>query len=185
MSKTKTVLYCLIGLIVAGIVFGLASYHRFREEPANLLSILPKNKDVSLNNIHHVATRDGVKEWMLDAKSAQYETANNKTIFKDISVTFFLKDGKTVHLNSRDGLLLTDTKDMEVWGDVVVRSGPYKLNTDKLRYEHKTRTISAETPIAIKGDRMKITGNSIIFNLKTEQVIVLGKVNAIFENRIL
>lgn len=185
MSKTKTVLYCLIGLIVAGIVFGLVSYHRFREEPADLLSVLPKNKAVSLNNIHHVATRDGVKEWTLDAESAQYENTDNKTVFKNISAVFFLKDGQTVRLKSRDGLLLTDTKDMEVWGDVVVQSGPYVLNTDRLCYEHKTRTISTETPIAIRGDSIEITGDSMIFNLETEQVEVLGKVNALFESRAL
>ena len=185
MSKVKTVLYCLIGLMVAGIGFGLASYHRLREEPRALLSVLPKNRDVSLNHIHHVATRDGVKEWTLDAESAQYQRADNKTVFKDILATFFLNDGKTLHLNSCDGVLLTDTKDMEVWGDVVVRGGGYELNADKLRYEHKTQTISTETPIVIKGNGIEITGDSMTFNVQTEQVVVWGRVRAVFENRTL
>ena len=80
MSKVRTVLYCLIGLTVAGIGFGLTAYHRLREKPQAMLSILPENRGVSLNNIHHVATRDGVKEWTLDAKSAQYQQADNKTV---------------------------------------------------------------------------------------------------------
>ena len=185
MSKVKTVLYCLIGLMVAGVGFGLASYHRLREEPRALLSVLPKETDVSLNHIHHVATRDGVKEWTLDAESAQYQRADNKTVFKDILATFFLNDGKTLHLNSRDGVLLTDTKDMEVWGDVVVRGGGYELNADKLRYEYKTQTISTETPIVIKGNGMEITGDSMAFNVQTEQVVVWGRVKAVFENRTL
>jgi len=54
------------------------------------------------------------------------------------------------------------------------------LNTDKLRYEHKTQTISTDTPIVIKGDRMEITGDSMIFNLQTEQVVVWGRVQAVF-----
>jgi LPS export ABC transporter protein LptC len=180
MSKVKIVLYCLIGLMVGGIGFGLISYHRVREEPKALLSVLPKNTDVILNHIRHVATRDGIKEWSLDAKSAQYQKADNKTLFKDIFATFFLKHGKIVNLNSCDGALLTDTKNMEVWGDVVVRSGPYELNTDKLRYEHNTKTISTKTPIMIKGDGMKITGDSVVFNLETEQVVVSGRVKAVF-----
>jgi LPS export ABC transporter protein LptC len=184
-SKAKTVLYGLIGLMVAGIGFGLVGYHRVREEPKALLSVLPKNTDVSLNRIHHVATRDGVKEWTLDAESAQYQKADNKTVFKDILATFFLNDGKTLHLNSRDGVLLTDTKDMEVWGDVVVQSSLYELNTDKLRYEHKTRTIFTETPIVIKGNGMEITGQGMTFNLQTERVVVRGRVKTLFENRTL
>ena len=180
MSKVKIVLYCLIGVMVGGIGFGLVGYHRLREEPRVLLSVLPKNRDVRLNHIHHVATRDGIKEWTLDAQSAQYQKADNKTFFKEIFATFFLKYDKTIHVNGRDGVLLTDTKDIEVWGDVVVRSGPYELNTDKLRYEHKTQTISTDTPIVIKGDRMEITGDSMIFNLQTEQVVVWGRVQAVF-----
>jgi hypothetical protein len=109
MSKLKIVLYCLIGLMVAGIGYGLISYNSIREEPKALLSVLPKNTDVSLNHIHHVATRDGIKEWTLDAKSARYQKADNKTMFKDIFATFFLKHGKILYLNSFDGVLLTDT----------------------------------------------------------------------------
>ncbi len=183
MSKVKTVLYCLIGLTVAGIGFGLVSYLRFREEPRALHSVLPKNSsDSSLNRIHHVATRDGVEEWTLDAESALYEKADNKTVFKDILATFFLEDGNTIRLSSRGGVLLTDTKDMEVWGDVVAQSGRYELNTDKLCYEHKTHTMFTKTPVLIKGDGMEITGESMTFDLQTEQVVVWGSVKAVFES---
>jgi LPS export ABC transporter protein LptC len=180
MSKVKTVLYCLIGLTVAGI--GLVSYLHFREEPETLHSVLPKDCDVSLNRVHQVATRDGVKEWTLDAESALYQKSDNKTVFKDILATFFLEDGNTIRLRSRDGVLLTDTKDMEVWGDVVARSGEYELNTDKLCYEHKTHTMSTETPVVIKGNGMEITGDRMTFDLQTEQVVVWGRVEAVFES---
>jgi len=180
MLKIKTALYCLIGLMVAGIAF--VSYHHLREEPKALLSALPKNTDVSLNHIHHVATRDGVKEWTLDAETAQLQKADNKTLFKDISATFFLNDGNTLHLNSRDGVLMTDSKDMEVWGDVVVRNGGYEFNAEKLLYDHKSHTISTKTPIVIKGKGMEVTGDSMTFNLQTEQVMVLGRVIAVFES---
>ena len=182
MSRVKIVLYCLIGLTFAGIGFGLVSYLHLREEPEALHSVLPKGSDVSLNRIHHVATRDGVKEWTLDAESAQYEKAGSKTVFKDICVTFFLDDGKTIRLNSCGGVVFTDTKDMEVWGEVVARSGTDEVNTYKLRYQHKTQTIFTETPVVIKGGGMEITGDSLTFNLQTEQVVVLGRVKAVFES---
>jgi len=185
MSKVKIVRYSLIGLIVAGIGFGLASHYCLREESRDLLSLLPEKRVVSLNHIHQVATRDGVKEWTLDAGSAQFQKADNKTVFKDVSATFFLKNGESVHLNGRAGVLLSDAKDIEVWGDVVVKSGLYELNTDKLRYEHKTRTIFTETPIVIKGNGMEITGQGMTFNLQTERVVVRGRVKTLFENRTL
>jgi LPS export ABC transporter protein LptC len=174
MSKVKIVLYCLIGLTVAGIGFGLVSYLRLREEPQVLHSVLPEGTDVSLNRIHHVATRDGVTQWTLDAESALHEKADNKTVFKDILATFFLEDGNRA--------LLTDTRDMEVWGDVVARSGQYELSTDELCYEHKTRTMFTKTPVVIKGNGMEVTGDSMTFDLQTEQVVVWGRVKAVFES---
>jgi LPS export ABC transporter protein LptC len=182
MSKVKTVLYCLIGLTVAGIGFGLVSYLRLRGEAGALHSVLLEGADVSLNRIHHVATRDGVTQWTLDAESALYEKADNKTVFKDILATFFLEDGNNIQLSSRGGALLTDTKDMEVWGDVVARSGQYELSTDKLCYEHKTHTMFTKTPVVIKGNGMEVTGDSMTFDLQTEQVVVLGGVKAVFES---
>jgi LPS export ABC transporter protein LptC len=181
-SKVKIALYCFIGLAVAGIGLGLVSHLRVKEEPKGLNPVPQKDSDVSLNRIHHVATREGIKEWTLDAESAQYEKADNKTVFKDLVVTFFLEDGNTMSLSSRGGALLTDTKDMEVWGDVVARSGQYELNTEKLSYEHETRTIFSKTPVVIKGSGMKITGKSMKFDLEAEQVMMRGRVEAVFEN---
>jgi LPS export ABC transporter protein LptC len=182
MSKAKTLLYGLIIVLVGGIGFGLVSHSRLREEPRGLESVLPDSGDVSLNRIHHVATRGGVKEWMLDAESAQYEKAGNKTVFKDILATFFFEDGKAVSLSSREGVLLTDTGDMEVWGGVVARSGPYQLNTNRMGYEHKTQVLSTKAPIVIKGNGLQITGDRMTLDLQTKQVVVWGEVKAVFES---
>jgi len=184
MSKGKIILYCLIGVMVVGIGFGFVSHSRLREAPRSLQWALPNNGngDVCLHRVHHIATRDGLKEWSLDAESAQYERAGNKTVFKAISATFFLEGGESVSLHSRDGVLLIDTGDMEVWGDVVARSGPYQLNTNRIRYEPRTQILSTKTPIVIRGKGTQITGDSVTFDLQTEQVVVWGSVKAVFEN---
>jgi LPS export ABC transporter protein LptC len=170
-------------VVVAGVGFALVSHSPSREEvPVTLESVIPKKSDVSLNRIHHVATREGVKEWMLDADSAQYEKAGGKTVFKNICATFFLEEGRAVTLNSRDGMLLNDTKDMEIWGDVVARSGSYELNTNRIRYDHKTKILSTKTPVVIKGKGLEITGDRMSFDLQTEHVVVQGQVLAVIDN---
>jgi LPS export ABC transporter protein LptC len=169
--------------VVAGVALVLMSHSPPREEePVTLESVIPKKSDVCLNRIHHVATRDGVKEWMLDADSAQYEKAGGKTLFKNICATFFLEGGRAVTLNSRDGVLSTDTKDMEIWGDVVARSGSYELNTNRIRYNHKAQVLSTKTPVVIKGKGLEITGDRMSFDLQTEHVVVQGRVEAVIES---
>jgi LPS export ABC transporter protein LptC len=185
MSKYKIILYTLLILIVAGTVIGVMGYHRLKKEPEVLISMLPKNADLTLNRIHHVATRDGVREWSLDAASAQYQKAENRTLFKEIDATFYLEDGRTAHLSSEEGILLTDSKNIEVWGRVVLRSGPYELSTEKLRYEHGKRRIWTEAPIAVKGQRMTIKGDGMSFDLETEKVVIEGRVEASFKDLVL
>jgi LPS export ABC transporter protein LptC len=99
-----------------------------------------------------------------------------------VAATFFLKDGGQVQLTSRYGVLLTDTKDMEASKDVVVRSGPYELKTERLFYNHENRSISADAPIVVKGNGVKMTGETMLFSLKTERAVLRGAVEAVFEN---
>jgi LPS export ABC transporter protein LptC len=183
MTKARIVLYCLIIIIIAGIGFALVRHSPSGErETLTLESVIPKKSDVRLNRIHHVATRDGVEEWSLDAESARYEKAGGKTVFDGICATFFLEGGRAVTLNSEDGVLWTKTKDMEIWGNVVAQTGPYQLNTNRMRYDHKAKVLSTNTPVFIRGRGMEITGDGMTFDLQTEHVVVQGRVQAVMEN---
>ena len=182
MSRLRVVLFCLIGLMLAGLGMGLLKFHHLKKEPEAALAVLPEDSDITLNHVHHLATRNGIKEWVLDAESVRYQKETNKTILKDVSVTFFLNNGKTVHLVSSEGTFLTDTKDMEVSGDVVVRSGPRELKTEKLRYDHDSRSISTDRRIVLKGDGVYLTGEGMTFSFDSEQAMVWGGVEAVFEN---
>jgi LPS export ABC transporter protein LptC len=171
--------------MVVGLGIGLLKYHDLKENPETALALLPEAAEVTLNHIHHVATRNGVQEWILDAESVRYEKPNNKAILKGVSATFFLRDGNTVRLTSTDGLFLTNTKNMEASGDVVVRSGSHALKTQKLCYDYENRSISTDTPITLEGDGIRLTGESMVFSFKSEQAVISGGVEAVFENRML
>jgi LPS export ABC transporter protein LptC len=175
-------LYCLIGLVLGGLGASFVAHHYGSKGREPSVSVLPKNEDVSLDKIHHVAVRNGIKEWTLEAESAQYQKAENRTTLNQIAATFFLQDGRTIHLTSRNGVLLTDTKDMEVTGNVVARSGSYALSTERLFYDHEKRSISTDSPVVVKGKGIDLTGKSMVFSLRTEKALVRGGVEAVFQN---
>ena len=79
-------------------------------------------------------------------------------------------------------MLLTDTKDMEVSGDVIVRSGPYELSTERLFYDHKNGSISTDRPIVVTGNGIDLTGNGMFFSLNTERASVRGGVEAVLQD---
>jgi len=181
MTKVHKVLLYFISLALTGLGVGLV-HHHMRKDPNVLLSALPQDRDVCLKSIHHVATRDGVKAWTLDADSAQYQKAMNKSVFRDISATFFFKGGKTLHLTSRDGVLFTDTKDLDVSGDVIVRSGSYELKAEKLHYDYNGQSISTTTPISMKAQGILLTGQRMALYCNANQALVQGGVKAVFAN---
>lgn len=182
----KIILYGFVGLLVVGVGIALVSRDRAAEGPgAPVEPVAQEQHDLTLNGIHHVATQDGVTEWTLDAESAQYQRGAQKTLFKEVAATFFLKNGEKVHLKGEEGVLMTDTKDMEISGAVVLQSGPYKLDTEKLTYKHGPRTVSTDTPVAIQGRSVSLGGKRMVFNLETETLVLTGGVKAVIEEEAL
>ncbi len=182
MLRLRIILFCIMGLILVGLAVGLLKYQRLKEEPETALSLLGEKSNVSLDTIHHVATRDGVKEWVLDAQSVQYRAAEKTTILKGVSVTFFLEDGETIYLTGNDGILFTSTKDMELSGNVVVQSGSHELKTEELYYDYQARSVSTNTPVTVKGDGVWLSGNNMKFSFEDQKGAVWGNVRAVFEN---
>jgi len=175
-GMVKMVLCCMVSLMVAMLGFGLFKFHRVKKDPDAATALLPENTDISLNQIHQISTRDGIKEWSLDADSVRFQKKENRSVLKNVSVRFFLKDGGTVYITGAQGVFRTDTKDMEMWGDVVVRYGQYILKTERLTYDNKTRSVHTETPILLEGEGVFLSGNSMTFSFADEQVIVGGGV---------
>ncbi len=182
--KVRGVSFCLIGFALVGLAIGFVFYHRFNEPRAVSVptSVEDMTKDVSLNQVQHVTIQGGVKELVLEAESAEYQRAENKTVLKDISATFFFKEGGSTHVVSRQGELMTDSQDLKLSGDVVARSGAYELQTETLFYDHKNRSIFADSRVLIKGDGMDLAGASMVFSLDTERALVKGGVEATFED---
>jgi LPS export ABC transporter protein LptC len=181
--KGKVVFYVATACLAAVIAIAFFSQDKVPEsgDPDAEVSVPEENHDLILNQVNHVATRDGKTEWTLDADSAQYDRASGKTMFKAVDATFFLEEGEKVHLTGKDGVLMSGTKDMEVSGSVVVRSGPYVLNTEQLTYKHSAKIVSTDSPVKIEGDLLHVTGDSMVFDLGTDRLVVSGGVKAVFD----
>jgi LPS export ABC transporter protein LptC len=140
--------------------------------------------NISIGKAHQTATRNGIKEWSLDAASADYMTDKNQAVFKDLSVTFFLKDRTKVYITADRGLLKTDSNDMEISNNVVVKYTQYKLRCENLYYEHKKRIIVANVPVNITGDSFQLVADAMSLNLNTNRTLFEGKVKGTFRGGI-
>ena len=59
---------------------------------------------LSLDKIHHTATRKGKREWSLEAASAHYIGKTSQMVLDDLMITFFLDDASEIALTADKGM---------------------------------------------------------------------------------
>ena len=108
------VILTVIGTIVAIFI----GYRRVSSTPEMLLSSIKGGADLSLGKIRQTATREGKKEWSLEAGSADYIENEKKAVLKKVFITYYLEDNREVYLDADQAILNTATNDIEFSGNV-------------------------------------------------------------------
>ena len=166
----------LVAIGIIGAVF--IGYRSVATAPEQLLSSIKDGADLSLGKIRQTATRDGKKEWSLEAGSAHYIENDKKAVLKDLLITYFLKDNSEVYLQAEEGILQTDTNDIEFSGHVVIRNEDYQLRTNRLSYEHERRVIFSNEPVQVSGKSVKLSAQSLKYDLNLNKIVLTGNVEA-------
>ncbi len=180
----KLFLFSVIVIILCVVLAVFVGYRRILNKHEGLISSIQSKANISIGRVHQTATRNGITEWSLDARSAHYIDAKKQAVLQDLSVTFFLKDGKKIYLTANQGNLKTDSNDIEVTGNVVVKNESYRLKTEKLHYEHGGRIIFSKVPVEIIGDSFNIAADSMSFDLNTSKTLLEGKVEGTFSENV-
>jgi len=176
-SKTIKLILLSIILITVGIVIVVyVGYRRISNTPELILSTIEEGANMSIGKIRQTVTRDGKREWSLEADSAHYIEKQKQMILKDLSVTFFLDDNSEVYLSAQKGIVNRDSNDIEVSGNVVIKKDNYRLTTEQLNYDHKQRIIFSKVPVTISGNSTNILADSAIFDLNTKKIRLEGNI---------
>jgi len=177
-KKLRTLFLIVILLAIGTVVAVFIGYRKVSNAPEMLISSLKNGANLSLGKIRQTATRDGRKEWSLEAGSADYMENEKKAVLKDLAITYFLKDNREVYLNAEQGILNTETNDIEFSGNVVIRNDNYRLTTEQLNYEHERRFIFTDDPVNISGDAAEVSADSATFDLNADKIVLTGNVKA-------
>ena len=178
-KKPRKLKIILLATIVIALGTVIAIYIQFRSD-ANLVQREMESKEpaatLSVNKIQQTATRDGIKEWSLEASSGHYLDKTRQLLLKDVKVTFFLKDQSEIILIADQGTLNTDTSNIEVSGNVVLKNNEYRLLTENLSYVHDQRVLYSKTPVRISGASAELAAESLSFDLDTKRLTLEGGV---------
>lgn len=174
--KIKIILLATI-VIALGAIIGIYIGFRQASEPApvNPESIEP-DASLSIGKIQQTATREGRKEWSLEAASAHYIDKTGEMVLRDLKVVFFLEDKSEILLKAERGVLKTESNDMEVSGHVVLENEDYKLLTETLSYAHDRRLLYSKEPVTISGSSAVLAADSMSFDLNSKALVLQGRV---------
>ena len=182
--KLKLFLFSFI-LIALGITLAVFITHRhFLEKKDNIVSAIQNKANIAIGKAHQTAIRNGIKEWSLDATSVNYIVKKNQAIFRDLFVTFYLKDKTQVYLTANKGILNTDSNDMELFGNIEVKNSTYRLKTENLFYRHNKRIIFSKVPVKVTGTTFDLAADSMFLNLNTNKTTFEGNVEGILSESI-
>ncbi len=183
-AKIKIFLLSVIIITLCIIAVVFFNYRRLLNHPEAFISSVPGEANLSIGEIHQTATRNGIKEWMLDAASAHYMDGSKQVVLKDLSVTFFLKNQQKIFVTANQGILQTDSKNIEISGNVVVKNEHSRLVTEKLYYKHNGRLLLTKVPVEIVSDSYQLMADKMLLDLNTNQITLEGKVKGAFSEDI-
>ena len=183
-KKIKLFLLSVILITFVVILLIFVSHRRAYNKDNHIVSDVQSKANISIGKVHQTATRNGIKEWNLDAASVEYIDKSNQAIFQDLSVTFYLKDKSKLYLTANKGILETDSNDIEVLGNVVVKNEYYSLKTENLHYKHNSRIIFSLVPVKISGNSLDFVADSMSLNLITNKTSLQGGVKGILNEKI-
>ncbi|MBW2436417.1 MAG: LPS export ABC transporter periplasmic protein LptC [Desulfobacterales bacterium] len=183
-TKIKIILLATITIALGSVI---AIYIHSRPD-SNVGQQVAKSEEpdatLLMDKIQQTATRDGKKEWHLEARSGHLIEKTQQLILKDVKVTFFLEDNSEILLTADQGILKTNSKDMEVSGNVVLKNNEYKLLTNTLSYQHKKRVVFSKSPVKISGTSAQVAADSLKYDLNAKKLTMEGGVGTTIDENV-
>ncbi|MDD2320169.1 MAG: LPS export ABC transporter periplasmic protein LptC [Geobacteraceae bacterium] len=184
-NKIKQVLAVVVIVAASYLMVVIAlKYHRLKG-PADMLSDLPKNIDLSLQKVHYTNTKDGVLQWDLLARKVDYYNDSGVIRFAQPEMVLFSKGG------SENYTLKADTADYhKKSGDVMLvgnitatsESG-MTFSTGHLDYNSSRSLVSTDDHVRLEDTSLSVEGTGMELRVDSRNVRVLHNVTAVITTR--
>lgn len=132
----------------------------------------PKNL-ITMKGFNLVQTIEGKKKLEVNADESQMYLKEKIMKFYNVKAKYFDKDKEISNLESNDGIIYTDTNDMELSGKVVlIARNDTKLETKKLKWSEKNNKLFTDEHVKITRGNNVMTGIGMESDLSLENVII-------------
>jgi len=184
-NKIKQVLAFVVIAAASYLTVVIAlKYHRLKS-PAEMLSDLPKNIDLSMQKVHYTNTKDGILQWDLLARKVDYYNSTGVIKFSQPEMVLFGKGGSGKYT------LLADTADYHKKSGDVKLVGNVKasnesgmtFSTGHLDYFASRSLVSTDDRVHLEDISLTVDGTGMELKLDTKKLRVLHNVTAVIRTR--
>lgn len=181
-QKIRRILLCVSVCLIL-VVVGLALRDKKKQiviktdTPAGASPV----NGVALQNVAYSTTnKDNVKEWDLNARSAQYFQDEKKVVLEYPEINLYRPDNKTYRLKGSHGEFNTETKNIKMNGNIAgVMPDNTTIQTESFFYDNEKRLITTDDKIYIRRGTFAMEGVGMVVDLNREKLSILGKVKAL------
>lgn len=178
MNRRRTLLIAI--LLVAVLSVAAIFVIGMRKEPGKaLLKIMSDRVDLQVRDVHYTEVGDSGMKWEITADAARYQKKENLAFFDKLEIKLVMKDGMTFVMTGDHGRLNTESRDMEIEGNVgIVSENGDRFATDRLRYRNVDKVIETDRPVVMENEMVRVSGVGMVVTLEGKKVSILSQVRA-------
>jgi LPS export ABC transporter protein LptC len=135
--------------------------------------------DLQVKDVRYTEVGDSGMKWEITADTAWYRKKENLALFEKVKVRLVMKDGRVFVMNGDRGRLNTESRDMEIDGNVgIVSENGDRISTDRLLYRNAGKRIETDRPVVMENRSVRISGVGMILTLDEKKITLLSQVRA-------
>jgi len=176
-NKKAVIIASVVFLVLAAVVFLILRAEYSSE--GNRIKILSDNIDLQVRDVLYTDVADTGLKWEIIADTAKYMKNENLAVFDNLKIKVIMQDGKTFVMTGKSGRMNTETKNIEISGNVtIVSDRGDRLTTDILKYSGSEKRFYTDSPVVMENARMQVRGTGMTLSLNNQGVSLLSKVKA-------
>ena len=174
-------------LLIGGCVLFLGALFLYalcivQKEEKSVLKVISDRVDLQIKDFHYTEVGDPDLVWEINADTARYIRKDDITLFENVEIRLVFSNGGIYTITGEKGSLHTDTKDMDIYGNVVaVSNSGDRFETDRLYYSHSDRRIHTKDTVKMKRPGTDVKGVGMTLSLKDRRVTLLSNVSAVIK----
>ena len=177
-KKTKIIsIILIIFVVITAVVLVIGS--NIYDKPKNIVKILPDRVDLQINDFIYTEVGEDNSKWEVKADNAKYIKKENLALFDRVKIKLKTSEGKIYTMTGDKGQMLTDKKDIQIKGNVVILSDTGdRFSTDYLNFSDAEKKFYTDAPVTIENKKMKIKGTGLTLYIKTGELNLSSQVKA-------